>query len=167
MRGATEREGAAWSWFIGAVAVGLLAWAVAELVGVGGGGAVVTVSRPVAGEPAPGVRGEPVVELHRLLPDATDDLGRLVSVDGTVAGDPSSAGFWVRDFRDNIIFVEGARAVVRAGVAVRVVGRVALLLPDEQADRLERAGLVVPASAVVIRDVKIVPTAGGIDVLER
>ncbi len=170
MHGATGPEGTGWSWFIGAVAVGLFAWGVAELLGVGPGGPAVTTSTPIAAEIAPAGRSEPIMELHRLLPDATDDLGRLVSVDGTVVGDASPAGFWVRDLRDNIVFVgegTGGPPGLTAGDAVRVVGRVALLPPDEQAHRLERAGLVLPASAIVIRDVKVLPTAGGIEVLRE
>jgi hypothetical protein len=88
-------------------------------------------------------------------------------VDGMVVGDTSPAGFWVRDFRDYIIFVQGEQALhLEAGDAVRVVGRIVLLTAEEQADRLERAGLVVPASAIVIRDVKVLPTADGIELLD-
>ncbi|HEX6940391.1 MAG TPA: hypothetical protein VF158_13335 [Longimicrobiales bacterium] len=168
VHGATEPDGAVWTWFIGIVAVGLFAWGVADLVGVGAGEPAAATWAPAAAEIERGGRSETIVELHRLLPDATDDLGRLVAVDGTVVGEASAAGFWVRDLRDNIVFVgdgSGGHPRIEAGDEVRVVGRVALLPPGEQADRLERAGLVIPATAVVIRDVKVQPMSGGIEVL--
>jgi len=168
VHGGSESSGTGWTWFIYIVVFGLVAWGVAELIGVGAGRA--DVVRSTTAGLGGVVRDDPIVELHRLLPDATDDLGRPVSVDGAVVGEASRAGFWLRDLRDNIVFVdvEGAGyASVEAGDEVRVVGRVALFSPGEQADRLERAGLVVPATARVIRDVKVQPLPGGIEILRN
>ncbi|HEX7118694.1 MAG TPA: hypothetical protein VF212_07905 [Longimicrobiales bacterium] len=169
MHAETEPEGAGWTWFIGIVALGLFGWGVAELMGVGAGVPASVTSAQLAAELAPPGGNESIVELHRLLPDATDDLGRMVAVDGTVVGEASNSGFWVRDLRDNIVFVGAGTDPmprIETGDDVRVVGRVALLPPDEQANRLERAGLVVPATAVVIRDVKVMPTPGGVELLK-
>lgn len=166
MHGGTGPE-KAWSWLISLIALGLFIWGVAELLGLSDHEPVVSTSVGVAAELSTLRRGEMPTELHNLLPDATDDIGRLVSVDGMVVGDTSPAGFWVRDFRDYIIFVQGEQALhLEAGDAVRVVGRIVLLTAEERADRLERAGLVVPASAIVIRDVKVLPTADGIELLD-
>lgn len=163
---------AAWSWVISVTAVGLFVWGVAELIGVGG------TTSPAAGVILPatelgrGLEAAPIIALHRLLPDATDDLGRRVRIDGSVVGAATIAGFWVRDLRDNIVFVGGRgeeRATwppVRAGDAVRVVGVVALLSPSEQARRLERAGLVIPERAIVVRDIKVVASPEGVEVLQ-
>lgn len=159
--------GRAWPWLISLIAFVLFLWGVAELLGIGGGGPRFATSTTIAAEVLPTGAGERATELHHLLPDATDDLGRLVFIDGTVVGDTSPAGFWVRDLRDNIIFVDGeATTRLETGDAVRIVGHIALLSPEEQADRLERAGLVVPTSAIVIRDVKVELAAGGVEVLE-
>jgi len=164
----TEPNGAGWTWFICIAAVGLFLWGVAELIGVGGSGAEMARSGGALLDLGARIRDDPVIELHRLLPDATDDLGRSVTVDGAVVGEASRMGFWIRDLRDNIVFVDaegGTHAPVETGTEVRVVGRVALFAPGEQADRLERAGLVVPATARVIRDVKVQPLPGGIEVI--
>lgn len=169
MHAGTDPDGAGWTWFICIAAVVLFVWGVAELIGVGGSEPAVIQAGSMATGLGAAPRDDAVVELHRLLPDATDDLGRLVSVDGAVVGEASRAGFWVRDLRDNIVFVdvEGGLTRISAGAEVRVVGRVALFSPGEQADRLERAGLVVPATARVIRDVKVQPMSGGIEVLRN
>lgn len=130
--------------------------------------------RPVQEEPPSVWAMEESLEFFRLLPDATDDLGRAVRVDGAVVGRPMSSGFWVRDLRDNIVFVShsserafrNSRRVVRPGGSVRVRGVVSLFPSAEQAEQLRLAGLVVPASAVVIRDVKILSPERGIEVLD-
>lgn len=111
------------------------------------------------------------VELHHLLPDATADLGRRVLVAGTIIGRPAVDGFWVRDLRDNIIFVaapssDGESAgLTRAGRTVRVRGTVALFPPAEQADRLRAAGLVISAGSNLVREIKVEAGPGGIEIL--
>lgn len=169
MHAGTDPDGTGWTWFICIAAVGLFIWGVAELIGVGGSEPAMIQVGSMATELGATGRDDAVVELHRLLPDATDDLGRLVSVDGAVVGEASRVGFWLRDLRDNIVFVDagGDASRIEPGAEVRVVGRVALFSPGEQADRLQRAGLVVPATARVIRDVKVQPMSGGIEVLRN
>lgn len=166
-------DGAAWSWLITLAALALLVWAVVDFVQPGGDGRLRPVVAPAGAESVVAAPVGEAIELHRLLPDATDDLGKPVRLDGTVVGESSPVGFWVRDLRDNIILVaiadpggDPAFPAVDQGDAVRVRGVVALLAPQEQAARLQRAGLVLPTSAVVIRDIKVVPTEGGVEVLK-
>lgn len=170
-------EDAAGSWLIGLIAAALLFWAVAEFIGLDRGSRTTSfdAASPLSAEPGLQLAANDEVEMHRLLPDATGSIGRTVLLAGTVVGEASPVGFWVRDLRDNIVFVsvaadsgeaEGqARPELRAGDLVRVRGIVALLPPDEQAERLAGAGLVLPATAVVVRDVKIQPVRGGVEVL--
>jgi hypothetical protein len=163
---------AAWSWFISLIAFGLVFWAIVEFLNPRAGSSLRIVPATETAVAWPDLV-EATVELHRLLPDATDDLGRPVQVDGTVVGESSAAGFWVRDLRDNVVYIarEGAAPSRSAplslhpGDPVRVRGVIAILTPREQAERLERAGLVVPSNAVVIRDVKILSNEDGIEVL--
>jgi len=110
------------------------------------------------------------VELHHLLPDATADLGRRVFVAGTVVGQPAEGGFWVRDLRDNIVFIANrsvgeSAGPTRAGQPVRVRGTVALFPPAEQAGRLQAAGLVISAGSNLVREIKIEAGPGGIEIL--
>lgn len=170
-------EDAAGSWLIGLIATALVLWAATEFVGFdrGGRAAGFDAVPVVSADPGLQLAANDVVEMHRLLPDATGAIGRTVLLAGTVVGEASPVGFWVRDLRDNIVFVsvaadtmdaEGqARPELRAGDPVRVRGVVTLLPPDEQAERLAGAGLVLPATAVVVRDVKIQPVEGGVEVL--
>lgn len=165
-------EGETGSWLIGLIALGVLLWAVVEIIDPGGSArAGGMASFPTTAEQSMLVVdgfGVEAVEMHRLLPDATASIGRAVELDGTVVGEVMTTGFWVRDFRDNIVFVATPRAVgvpvrVRAGDAVRIRGVVALLSPTEQAARLAGAGLVLPASATVVHDVQILPSDNGIE----
>ena len=65
----------------------------------------------------------------------------LVNLDGTVVGEPDPAGFWVRDLRDNVVYVaSGARP--RAGASVRVVGRLEHTGVRRRAPRLPDGALV-------------------------
>src|SRR5690606_26608946 len=122
-----------------------------------------------AAEPAPSPLD--AIELHRLLPDATDDLGTLVRVDGTIAAVVGD-GFWVRDLRDNVVYVvlpsrarkRRGTEEVEPGAAVSVLGVVGLVAPGE-VPRLDANARAVPASAVVVRDIRIVPLERGIAVL--
>lgn len=172
MRG--DVEGAAGSWLISLIAGALLFWAVMELLELRGGpqvGGFHAVSS-VATEPGALPAFDSAIELHRLLPDATGSIGRTVRLDGSIVGEASALGFWVRDLRDNIVFVtagaEGRsqpRDELRAGDAVRVYGVIARLSPIEQAERLSGAGLVLPSSAIVVRDIEILAAPDGIEVL--
>jgi len=156
-----------WTGSIVFVAAVLLFWAVAELLGLrlDRPGPLLSTGAPITTE----VTSSGPIALHRLLPDASNDLGRLVTLDGTVVGDPSRSGFWVKDLRDNVVFVSGESgadlAEVEAGSVVRVLGVIVRLTADEQAEYLGTAGLVVPASALIVRDVKVAALAGGIEVL--
>src|SRR5690606_37097418 len=74
--------GAGWAWGIGAAALLLSVWAVLDFVEAIREEAARGVVASPAAEPAPPSPLD-AIELHRLLPDATDDLGALVRVDGT------------------------------------------------------------------------------------
>ena len=143
------RSGAAAPLLIALVAAGCGVWAVVDLVAAArpdaSGPVVVATSAatPAGGRP---------VALHTLLADGDglDDVGALVNLDGTVVGEPDSRGFWVRDLRDNVVYVaSGARP--RAGASVRVVGRLERVGVSRRAPR-------VPAGALV-EDVRV--AAGG------
>lgn len=155
-----DMRGAVGSWLISLVVGAFVFWVVLELLGV----------RSVpSGE---FVTSTDAIELHRLLPEVTGSLGRVVRLDGAVVGGVLDDGFWVRDLRDNIIFVgvdPADRVAVldglRAGTAVRVHGVLELFSPVERAERLAGAGLVLPASVVVVREIKVLPTREGIEIL--
>ena len=138
----TEPNGAGWTWFICIAAVGLFLWGVAELIGVGGSGAEMARSGGVARSWGKDT-DDPVIELHRLLPDATDDLGRSVTVDGAVVGEASRMGFWIPGTSVTTLFSWMPKAGPtpsrnrHRGPGGRPRGAFA---PGEQADRLERAG---------------------------
>lgn len=151
--------------FIGFAAVVLVVAAVVEFVGSPPGAATAAANVPAAAEtPAT----ESAVPLHRLMPDATDDLGRLVRVDGTVARVEPATGFWVRDLRGNTIFIATQDAMADAlvrGEAVRIVGRVGLVPPETARDRDAAVG--GDGADVIVRDVELAPVAAGIERLER
>lgn len=159
------------AWLIGLIALGLMVWGGIEFVQIG-------VERPVqiadispAAEEAgrASSSGRSAIELHRLLPDATHALGTEVRLDGTVVGDATRTGFWVRDLRDNVVFVEmgvDTPDMPVRGDPVRVLGIVALLPLKQETEHWENVQRTVPSSALVIRDVKVVPVNGGIEVLE-
>lgn len=161
--------GAGWAWGIGLAALVLSVWAVLDFMDAMREEAARGTVTAAAAEPAPSPLD--AIELHRLLPDATDDLGTLVRVDGTVAA-VFDGGFWVRDLRDNVVYValpararkRGGSAAVEPGAAVSVLGVVGLIAPGE-ALRVDVEALAVPASAVVVRDVRIVPLERGVAVL--
>ena len=162
--------GAGWAWGIGAAALLLSVWAVLDFVEAMREEAARGVVASPAAEPAPPSPLD-AIELHRLLPDATDDLGALVRVDGTVAA-VAGDGFWVRDLRDNVVYVvlpargwkRRGDAELEPGAAVSVLGVVALVAPRD-APRIDTAALAVPASAVVVRDIRILPLERGVAVL--
>jgi hypothetical protein len=166
-----SRADKGWSWSIMTAALVLLIMAVVDFVNPGSGETVDL--RPVAAATERLGRGAAApTELHHLLPDASADLGRAVQVAGTIIGQVSDAGFWIRDLRDNVVFVgadEGAAAGVhpRTGGAVRVRGVVALFPPAEPDERLRAAALAPPAGATVVREVKVRALAGGITILEE
>jgi hypothetical protein len=164
-----ERREAAWTGLIALCALALLVLAVLELVDPGRGE---TMIRPAAENQLLAAPGRLVTELHRLLPDATDQVGRPARLDGTVVGQPAPQGFWVRDLRDNIVFVGFAPPsapppALRAGSTVRVWGKVALFPTAEQIERLNAAGLVLSANAIVVRDVQLRTAEGGVELLVR
>lgn len=166
-----SRRDVGWTWSIGVIALALLVLAIIDFARPGSGETVDLSGGPTA-DRLLARAGTGLAELYHLLPDATADLGRAVQVAGTVTGQPTGMGFWVRDLRDNIVFVStGAPAASsgsqpRAGAAVRARGLIELFPPTEQDERLRAAGLVVPAGTVVIRDVKISAFDGGIEVLK-
>lgn len=162
--------GSGWAWGIGLVATLISVWAVLDFVDALREEAVRGVGAPLAAEAPRSPRD--AIELHRLLPDATDDLGMLVRVDGTVAAVVRD-GFWLRDLRDNVVFIVDPRpsrkrrdAELTAGAAVTVVGVVGLIPPGE-APAIDVSELPVPPSAVVVRDIRIEPIARGVAVLDR
>lgn len=140
-------RGAAAPWLIGLAAVGCGMWAVVDFVAAARPDApgVVAVDPPATRAAA----GRPV-ELHRLLADGDglDDVGALVAMDGTVAGAPGAAGFWLRDLRDNVVWIDSG-AQPRAGALVRVVGRLERMAAGPAPAR-------APAGAgTVVRDVRV------------
>jgi hypothetical protein len=158
-----------WSWSIGLIALALLSVAVIQIIRPGSG-EIVDLSAGRTADLANIHTGSGLAELHRFLPNASADLGRPVLVAGTIVGQPSRSGFWVRDLRDNIVFVMidpsyPGGGEPRPGRVVRVRGVIVLFPPAEQADRLHAAGLVIPAGTVVVREVKILATDGGIELL--
>lgn len=167
-----SRTDKGWSWMIMAAALALLVMAVFDFVHPGEG-ETVDLRPEAAADQRLGLRGGAgLTELHHLLPDASADLGRAVQVAGTIVGQVSDVGFWVRDLRDNIVFIgadpadEAFNARPRTGVAVRVRGVIALFPPEEPAERLRTAALTPPAGSTVVRGVKLRALAGGVDVLE-
>lgn len=158
------------AWIIGVAALALAGWAVVDLIHADAElPAIRSVPAPAAAEAIGSPGG--IVPLHRLLPDATDDLGRRVRLDGVVVGAVLPAGFWVRDLRDNIVFVAvsapgDGRPAVRRGDMVRVRGVVALLGPGDDAPLREAAGLAVPPAAILIRDIQVRAAAEAIERLE-
>lgn len=167
-----SRRDTGWTWTIALVAAGLLVMAAIDLIRPGSG-ATVDLSLEPNSAGARARSGADDVELYRLLPDASADLGRTVLVAGMIVGQVSGGGFWVRDLRDNIIFIVDEAAeleaggVQRPGRAVRVRGAIALFSPAEQADRLRAAGLVLSAGSNLIRGVKVHATPGGIEILQN
>jgi hypothetical protein len=161
--------GSGWVWGIALVATLIAVWAVLDFVAALREEAVRGVGVPLAAEVRPSPRD--AIELHRLLPDATDDLGTLVRVDGTVVAVVAD-GFWLRDLRDNVVFILDPRtgrrrrgAELKTGAAVTVVGVVGLIPPGE-APLIDVAELPVPSSAVVVRDIRVEPIARGVAVLD-
>ncbi len=165
-----SREDTGWSWSITVVALVLLVVAIVEFARPGAGETVDLGGISATGQVVARAGAGPA-ELYQLLPDASADLGRAVQVAGTIVGQVSAAGFWVRDLRDNIAFVAvdselpRANPRVQPGRAVRVRGVVTLFPPTEHDDRLRAAGLVLPAGTVVISEVKIRALDGGIEIL--
>lgn len=160
------------AWLIGLIALGLMVWGVIEFLQIGTERPIQIAEISPAAEEAgrTGSVGRGAIELHRLLPDATQQLGTEVRLDGTVVGDATRSGFWVRDLRDNVVFVEtgvdSSDMPVR-GDPVRVLGIVALLPLKQQAEHWENVQRTVPSSALVIRDVQVVTVNGGVEVLEE
>ncbi len=139
------RSGAAAAWLIGATAAGCGVWAVADFVlAARPDGPAVTVLAETPARP-----GGPV-ELHQLLGEGEDAAGVLVRVDGNVVGAPDAGGFWVRDLRDNVVYVASDERP-RSGAAVRVLGRLARVSGPTAGAR------AAPADApLVVRDLRIV-----------
>ncbi|HET9983930.1 MAG TPA: hypothetical protein VFQ38_10100 [Longimicrobiales bacterium] len=152
-----RRRGVVGAWAVGALAAACALWAVADFVVAARADA--PDERILAERPA-GERGD-VVELHRLLPDASDHVGRAVRVDGTVVGAGTAGGFFVRDLRDNVVFV-GSAARPGAGTPVRVEGVLEPLPPAEETERLQEAGAAAVAGrdARLLRDVQVVARRG-------
>ncbi|MFW6201850.1 MAG: hypothetical protein ACOC8B_04685 [Gemmatimonadota bacterium] len=117
-----------------------------------------------------GARPAGAVPLYTLLPDLTDDLGRVVRLEGTVAAVDAGAGYWVVDMRGNVVYVGAAGAPagsVARGDAVRVTGRVELV-SDAAVDRgAEAVAAARDGSAgQLIRAVELAPIDGGLVRLE-
>ena len=137
------QSGAAAAWLIGAAAAGCGVWAVADFVRAARPDAPAVV---LAEAPA---RPGAAVELHQALSRGEDAAGALVRVDGNVVGNPDAAGFWVRDLRDNVVYVASGERP-RSGAPVRVLGRLARVGGSSA-----QAGPPSDASRVV-RDLRIV-----------
>lgn|GEM_PF-531153 len=159
-----------WAWSISLIALALIVMGVVEFVRPGTGRPV-DLGRRGAGAMATDQFDAPAgpIELHQLLPDATSEIGRGVMIAGTIVGAPSDLGFWVRDLRDNIVFVADVALAesgdARPGRAVRIRGSIALFPPIDQDREFRAAGLVVPAGAIVVRGVRIDALAGGVEIL--
>ncbi len=154
------RRGAAAPWFIALAAAGCGIWAVVDFLGAARPDAPAVVAMDA---PAARSAGDPPVELYRLLADGDclDDVGTLVTVDGTVADAAGGSGFWLSDLRDNVVWIDsGARP--RAGDVVRVVGRLERMAAGAPPTRAPaNAGTIVhdvrvaaagPAAVEVLRD---------------
>lgn len=167
-----SRADKGWSWSILAAALVLLILAVVDFVRPEYGETVDLRAQTAAGQLAGRTGSAELAELHHLLPDASADLGRAVQVAGTVVGQAAAAGFWVRDLRDNIVFVgedttDAANHVQpRTGRAVRVRGVITLFPTAEPAERLRAAALTPPNGSTVVRDIKVRALAGGIEILQ-
>lgn len=149
---------------IGLFALAAVIWAGAEFVDTGRESSIVVVSGAAAAE----VAWEPI-PFHRLMPEAADDLGRPVVLDGTVAAVAESGGLWVRDLRGYTVYVPRAEGVnlwaFAAGDPVRVRGRIALLPAGNASERIGEAERGLEAGALLVRGVMIVPRAGGVEAL--
>ncbi len=142
-----SRRGVAAPWLIGLVAVGCGVWAVVDFVGAAQPDEPTAMARTVPVTPV--ARGR-AAELHRLLADGDglDDVGALVSVHGTVVGAARGDGFWVRDLRDNVVWVVST-ARPHAGAAVRVTGRL------DRMDAGARPEPAPPGAGTLVRDVRV------------
>jgi hypothetical protein len=145
------------AWAVGALAAACAIWAVADFVTAARADA--PDERILAERSAE--RSSNAVELHRLLPDASAHVGREVRVDGTVVGAGTAGGFFVRDLRDNVVFV-GSPARPGAGTAVRVEGVLEPMPPEEEKERVREAGAaaVAGSDARLLRDVQVVARRG-------
>lgn len=163
-------RGRSWApWLIAVAAAGLLVWAIVDFVYVGVKSPVVRVDAAPASAPGAAVADGAVepIPLHRLLPDATNSLGRTVRVEGTVAAVVPDEGFWVRDLRDHVVFVTTGDRTPAPAAVVRVIGRIEVL-PDDERDRyLDAVRRAVPDTALLVRDVKLVSTDLAIEVAHR
>ncbi|HET9983028.1 MAG TPA: hypothetical protein VFQ38_05565 [Longimicrobiales bacterium] len=113
-----RRRGAGiWPWIIGLVVLGLLIWAIAELVDTGKdrAAAAVTNGADVAA-PAPTSPAAPAVEppaaappataqLEALMPLGAEDEGQTVLAAGEAVGEPTNQGFWLRTPSRTVIWV--------------------------------------------------------------
>lgn len=152
------RRGRAGTWSIGLLALGLLVWAVIDLVFAGTEVPFRSAASPAAAEVATTSAVDPL-PFHHLMPDATDDLGRLVRLSGTVLAVAPEEGFWVRDLRDHIVYVSAGPGIVHRvapGDAVNVRGVVSLFPLRRQQEKLAALQPTLPRNALVVRSVKLV-----------
>lgn len=156
---------------IGALALALLVWAVADFVFAGTDVVVRWVDAPPAAEVVAHSPTGEAIELHRLMPDATNDLGRLVRLNGTVLAVKPGAGFWVRDLRDHVVYVasgaEDDAPLPAPGSAVSVRGVVSLFSPEGRSERRGEVEAMMPENALVVWGVKLVPLHDGIERVGR
>lgn len=154
-----------------AAALALFAMAVVDFINPGDG-ETIDLRQEASAERRPGgAIGPGPIELHHLLPDASADLGRAVQVAGTIVGQVSDAGFWVRDLRDNLIYIGAENAAStarpRTGGTVRVRGVIAVLSPAEAEVLLRASALAPPAGSTIVREIRVRALAGGIDLLQE
>lgn len=156
---------AAGAWSIVLLAAVLLAWAVIDFVFAGTDRVVRWVDAPSAAEAVAPAGTVEAIDFHRLMPDATDDLGRVVRVDGRVLAVDAGSGFWLRDLRDHVVYVaadERDRPLPAPDDLVAVRGVVTIFSPDARRRPLAEAARLLPADALVVKAVKIVPVRDGI-----
>jgi hypothetical protein len=142
--------------WVGVVAVALvllLAWLVIEFTGPRGQNAAVTEHGPDTGaglQPGavptqPGL--ERVADLDAILPLGAEDVGIRTEVQGTVVGEPTPEGFFVRLESDEVLFVASDEPV-RTGDHVRgLTGEIRSADPARMARRVEQARLAAEDGA--------------------
>jgi len=153
-------------WLIIAAIAGLVVWAVVDFIDPGGRQPIRPVTTSAAAEQRLPLDLLEPTALYRLLPDATRDVGRVVEVDGTVVGPADAGGFWIRDMRDHVVFIalgeQAAALMPTPGATLKVTGIIEDFPLHEQAVRYAELEGHLSDGVLVIRDIKVVPVAGGI-----
>lgn len=134
-----------WPWLIGLVVLGLLIWAIAELVNTdrdnktmaeadSAGGPVTTAVSPGAAAPPATAQGaSPAAEqspevtpapLGALMPMGAQDIGQKVTGSGEALTDSDNGGFWLRTENSAVIWVRSTQKVEEGQQVQGMVGTV-------------------------------------------